>query len=163
MNKTDFIRKMDSMGRIVIPKDLRNKLNIRDDDSITISLNENHIELNKYTFEDKLKKISNLIGYIYDLVPFSIDVISTDIMYKDYVFPDNIKKAIEERIDYYSSSLETIMIGDNSLDAFFALIPLIIESNYIGTLFISKDSIVDRNDKNIINVIHRLVENITYL
>ena len=163
MNKTDFIRKMDSMGRIVIPKDLRNKLNIRDDDSITISLNENHIELNKYTFEDKLKKISNLIGYIYDLVPFSIDVISTDIMYKDYVFPDNIKKAIEERTDYYSSSLETIMIGDNSLDAFFALIPLIIESNYIGTLFISKDSIVDRNDKNIINVIHRLVENITYL
>ncbi len=163
MNKTDFIRKMDSMGRIVIPKDLRNKLNIRDDDSITISLNENHIELNKYTFEDKLKKISNLIGYIYDLVPFSIDVISTDIMYKDYIFPDNIKKAIEERTDYYSSSLETIMIGDNSLDAFFALIPLIIESNYIGTLFISKDSIVDRNDKNIINVIHRLVENITYL
>jgi AbrB family looped-hinge helix DNA binding protein len=163
MNKTDFIRKMDSMGRIVIPKDLRNKLNIRDDDSITISLNENHIELNKYTFEDKLKKISNLIGYIYDLVPFSIDVISTDIMYKDYIFPDNIKKAIEERTDYYSSSLETIMIGDNSLDAFFALIPLIIESNYIGTLFISKDSIVDRNDKNIISVIHRLVENITYL
>ena len=163
MNKSGFIRKMDSMGRVVIPKDVRNKLNIRDDDTVVISLNEDHIELSKYNFDDKIKKISTIIGFIRDLLSFSIKVISMDIIYKDYVFPDIIKKTIEDRNEYYSDSLETIMFGDSSFAGYFAIVPLIIESDYIGILFISKDSIIDRNDKNNINVIHRLVENIIYL
>ena len=163
MNKSGFIRKMDSMGRVVIPKDVRNKLNIRDDDTVVISLNDDHIELSKYNFDDKIKKISTIIGFISDLLSFSIKVISMDIIYKDYVFPDIIKKNIEDRNEYYSDSLETIMFGDSSFAGYFAIVPLIIESDYIGILFISKDSIIDRNDKNNINVIHRLVENIIYL
>jgi len=66
MRNSHFIRRMDSMGRIVIPKDLRRELNIIEDDNISLFLNDNHIELRKYDYSDKLdiiKKLKERVEY----------------------------------------------------------------------------------------------------
>lgn len=81
MKSTGIIRKLDELGRIVIPIEIRNKLNIAERDPIEIYVDGNNIVLHKFEctcifcgdtknlteFKDKavcnscLKKMSNLI------------------------------------------------------------------------------------------------------
>ena len=48
MKSTGIIRKLDELGRVVIPKEIRNKLNIEEKDSIEIYLDGESIVLKKY-------------------------------------------------------------------------------------------------------------------
>lgn len=80
MKSTGIVRKLDELGRVVIPKEIRNKLDIEEKDPIEIYIDGNSIILKKFelgcifcnnskdlsTFKDKLickkclEKISNL-------------------------------------------------------------------------------------------------------
>ena len=48
MNQTGIVRKIDQLGRIVIPKELRNTLEINDFDPIEILMDNDNIVLRKY-------------------------------------------------------------------------------------------------------------------
>lgn len=48
MKSTGIIRKLDELGRVVIPKEIRNKLKIEERDSIEIYLDGESIVLKKY-------------------------------------------------------------------------------------------------------------------
>ena len=80
MKSTGIVRKLDELGRVVIPKEIRNKLDIEEKDPIEVYIDGNSIILKKFesgcifcnnskdlsTFKDKLickkclEKISNL-------------------------------------------------------------------------------------------------------
>lgn len=47
MNHSCFIRKIDELGRIVLPIEIRKTLNIKEKDSINISLMDNGVFLQK--------------------------------------------------------------------------------------------------------------------
>ena len=47
MDKSNFVRKIDELGRIVIPIEIRKLLDIKERDSLGISLNENGIFIKK--------------------------------------------------------------------------------------------------------------------
>ena len=49
MKKSCFIRKIDELGRIVIPVELRHFLDIKEKDSLSISLENNSISIKKLT------------------------------------------------------------------------------------------------------------------
>lgn len=48
MKSTGIVRKVDELGRIVIPKELRNILNIEEKNSLEIYVDGEHIILKKY-------------------------------------------------------------------------------------------------------------------
>jgi len=48
MKSTGIIRKLDNLGRIVIPKEIRKKLNLLTKDSLEIFKEKNKIILSKY-------------------------------------------------------------------------------------------------------------------
>lgn len=77
MKSTGVTRKIDDLGRIVIPKEIRKNLGIRDGESLEIFTEEDSIILKKHSeikkFEDLAKKLADLIKNI-----FKIDVIITD-------------------------------------------------------------------------------------
>ena len=77
MKSTGVTRKIDDLGRIVIPKEIRKNLGIRDGESLEIFTEEDSIILKKHSeiekFEDLGKKLSDLIESI-----FKVDVIITD-------------------------------------------------------------------------------------
>lgn len=165
MKQTGFIRKIDSMGRVVIPKDLRKELNIRDDDNLILSYDNNCISINKYQFNDKLNRINNIIDCTKDILQLKIKIVSYEKIIKeeDNKIPYFIKSAIMERKEYYSSSIETINIDNNLIEGYFGIIPLIYDSNIIGVMFLQKEDIVNDQDKIYIRIIQRFVENIDYL
>ena len=50
MKSTGVLRRIDDLGRIVIPKEIRKNLKIRDGESLEIFINGDAIVLKKYSF-----------------------------------------------------------------------------------------------------------------
>ena len=56
----EFIRKLDGLGRIVLPKEYRKKLKIYDDSKLKITLENNYIKIEKHR---KQREILDLLRY----------------------------------------------------------------------------------------------------
>ena len=57
----EFIRRLDGLGRIVLPKEYRKLLKINDDSKLKISLEENYIKIEKYSdINTNLENLLNL-------------------------------------------------------------------------------------------------------
>ena len=67
MKETGIVRRVDDLGRIVIPKEIRRNLGIHEDDPLEIFLHEGCICLRKYS-TDKLEKVYDAFK---DLVDFA--------------------------------------------------------------------------------------------
>lgn len=70
MRITGIIRRIDGLGRIVIPKEIRRTYGITDGSPIEIFTTDNGIVLKKYQTEDELKNLANVLG---EAVESSID------------------------------------------------------------------------------------------
>ena len=157
MNNTSFIRRIDSMGRVVIPKDLRNKLNIKEDDLIQFICTDKHIEISKYISNNEINKINDYILNTADLLEGKISIVQTTEFLNN--FPSYIVKDVTDRKDYYSPCKEQIFFSEE----YFAFIPLIWDSNIVGILMIQKENSFDNADKLYISLLKRFVENSYYL
>lgn len=66
MKATGIVRRVDDLGRVVIPKEVRQTLKIREGDPLEIWLDEGGICLKKYNviapFEDNLKAVVDMLG-----------------------------------------------------------------------------------------------------
>ena len=49
MKSTGIVRKVDELGRIVVPIELRKRLDVKEKDPVEIFVNEDQIILQKYT------------------------------------------------------------------------------------------------------------------
>lgn len=67
MKATGIVRRVDDLGRIVIPKEIRRNLGIHEEDPLEIFLHEDCICFRKYT-TDKLEKVYDAFR---DLVDFA--------------------------------------------------------------------------------------------
>src|SRR5574344_1196999 len=65
MKATGIVRRIDELGRIVIPKEMRKILKIKNGDNLEIFMNDGNIILNKLeVFDDKKELLTLLIGCI---------------------------------------------------------------------------------------------------
>ena len=58
MKTTGVVRRIDDLGRIVIPKEIRRSLKIRDGEAMEIFVDNEYIALKKYSCLDELVNIS---------------------------------------------------------------------------------------------------------
>ena len=61
MKSTGIVRKIDELGRIVIPKEIRNVLGIHSNDDLEIFIDDMKIVLTKYEKSDNILNYSNNI------------------------------------------------------------------------------------------------------
>ena len=65
--KTGIIRRVDDLGRVVIPKEIRHKMGIKEGDPLEISLDGNKVCFEKYIESYEYGKcISDLIARVMD-------------------------------------------------------------------------------------------------
>ena len=78
MKETGILRRIDELGRIVVPKEIRKKLKIREGDNLDIFVSEDNVILRKYSplndleailtiLLDAFKKINNVAIVVTDL------------------------------------------------------------------------------------------------
>lgn len=161
MKSTGIVRKIDELGRIVIPKEIRNVLGIHSNDDLEIFIDNMKIVLKKYEKSDNILNYSNNIVKIIDeklnikVFVTNKEKIITAGNFKNKELDSKLLELIEERKRYESINKETI----NKISGYFVIYPIIVESDILGLLMFAKETVFTNEEKILTNIILKLIEN----
>ncbi len=148
MKSTGMIRKIDDLGRIVIPKEIRKTLKIREGDSLEIYIEGERIILNRYSplgefIEDIIvlsESISNNTDTNICITDTKQVLIATGYLEKEYLYKEISKELLEkmeERILWQNKGENKIKITENDelvkkLNQ--VIMPIIYEGSVLGSV-----------------------------
>lgn len=162
MNQTGIIRKIDNLGRIVLPKELRKHLNINPGDDFQILLNGEKIILEKYSYiSNNENEIIDIINCFNVLQNYDINlIVNNKVINKNQEqLLEKYNYIIKERKQYIDSNIKNNEITKNIyVEGRIVLTPIVINSDLLGSLLIiSKDSTenIINYSKIIINIIKK--------
>ncbi|MCI8568014.1 MAG: AbrB/MazE/SpoVT family DNA-binding domain-containing protein [Bacilli bacterium] len=170
MKATGVVRRIDDLGRIVIPKELRRTLKIRDGEFLEIFVESDSVILKKYSSFSDIKNVCdrivssvNLDGKTLVIVDNDKVISSTNSLLIDKKISDYCSSVLENREVKIENDNETIELFD--LEVYkqnFIVSPIISNSDLVGGVIIfSKEMEVNDFDKNICEFLVKfLIKNI---
>ena len=165
MKNTGIIRKIDELGRIVIPKEIRQTMRINNYDDLAFFIEDDTIVLKKYSVLNSLKSESDLIvSSVDDLVDCLIYIsdkekIITKGDIENEELPEIFINILLERKIYESLQKEEIYFGTIQKDGYFLVYPIIQNSDPIGLVILQKNENITSQDKFFANVLKNIIEN----
>lgn len=171
MKSTGITRRIDDLGRIVIPKEIRKNLKIKENEVLEIFINNDEIILKKFSrFNDSEKVLSDYIKVINDMT--GNDVIITD---RDKVIlstkkleekllnkklSEYVNDLIENRSIFLSNDIKGIEVIDNEkIKQNYYFIPFIIDSDVVGSIIMFSSKEFDENSKSLLLIASKLLVN----
>ena len=171
MKSTGITRRIDDLGRIVIPKEIRKNLKIKENEVLEIFINNDEIILKKFSpFNDSEKVLSDYIKVINDMT--GNDVIITD---RDKVIlsskrleerllnkklSEYVSDLIENRSIFLSNDMKGIEVIDNEkIKQNYYFIPFIIDSDVVGSIIMFSSKEFDENSKSLLLIASKLLVN----
>ena len=171
MKSTGITRRIDDLGRIVIPKEIRKNLKIKENEVLEIFINNDEIILKKFSpFNDSEKVLSDYIKVINDMT--GNDVIITD---RDKVIlsskrleekllnkklSEYVNDLIENRSIFLSNDMKGIEVIDNEkIKQNYYFIPFIIDSDVVGSIIMFSSKEFDENSKSLLLIASKLLAN----
>lgn len=150
----DYIRKLDGLGRIVIPKEFRKKIKIFDNDKLKLSLEKEYIKIEKYSdIEEHINKLIRFKKILEREIDF--DILITDLNeYKD--LNKELDKDIKNKINYgktkiYNNQKDEIFKSNKNIN--LIILPINIYGELIGSIIgYSYKREIDDLDKKIIEM-----------
>lgn len=152
LKSTGVIRRIDELGRIVIPKEIRRNLGIRDGENVEIFTESDSIILKKYyrmtTNRDLAKNLCDLINNELNYKIIITDrekVIATGGLSKDLEginIPKDYLNIIEEREIKTENNTE-IVLDSNILKGNFIYIPIISLNDSIGLIIMYNENTLE--------------------
>ena len=151
MKTTGVVRRIDDLGRIVIPKEIRRTLRIRDGESLEIFVEDEMIALKKYSsmndLNDICKDLVNTINHTLEknvLITDRDSVISMSGNNKNKYLNKSISKYLEEKIKNREIVIEKnkkeVEFVENIKDkCSYTISPIITNGDVIGTIVIFSD------------------------
>lgn len=166
MNENSNIRRIDELGRIVIPKDIRKKLHIKNNEPLEIFIDNDEIRIKKYSY------LEDALDYIYYLVDIgnrttSNSYIVTD---RDNVLASNItefkNKQISQTLEAFIDAGKNIsdeyyelqVTPEQTLKGYFNIYQIIIDNDKSG-LIIEYNTSEHISSVNIVKIFVQLLEN----
>ena len=161
MKSTGVIRRIDDLGRIVIPKEIRKNLRIKEGDNLEIFISSDDLVLKKYSY---LKKITDLAQELSDTLSNYLEknvlVTDTDTVIaasgkkkKEYI-NKNISNII---VDYINRRLkinekvkrEIEIVNKNKINCYFIISTIISNSEALGSIIIfsEEENLIDEEFK----------------
>jgi len=159
VKSTGVLRRIDDLGRIVIPKEIRKNLKIRDGESLEIFINGDAIVLKKYSFMSDLNDIAQTCSdSIYDVINKNIVITDRDRIIaasgplKKKYMGKEISKFIEEAIDkrgniVKNSKAELELVNDIYVDACYALSSVVANGDAVGLVIIFSENNIKESDE----------------
>ena len=144
MKATGVIRRIDDLGRIVIPKEIRRSLKVNEGDSLEIYVDNNQIILNKYSIVDNISMLSKkIVDSFYKIFNKSILITDKEKIiassknlndkYKDKYITSELKKILVDREENIFDEIGIIIGGDKE-NIFFE--PIIVDSDVVGSIML---------------------------
>ena len=154
MKATGIVRRIDDLGRVVIPKEIRRTLRIREGDPLEIFVDrDGEVILKKYSPISELGDFAKEYAEaLYDSLGNPVLICDRDAYIavagsskKDYLnknISDIVEKAMEDRNSVLMNQQEKVALADGSEDALtaYTIGPIIANGDPIGAVIIlSKD------------------------
>ena len=143
MKSTGVIRRIDELGRIVIPKEIRKNLNIREGETLEIEINNNQIILEKHSEMINIDKLINQIVSIFGGLSSDIiiitdreKIISSSLENLKFNIILGFNEYFENRQIVTNNYKELVHIGNDEISGYFNINPIIEMSNVIGLIII---------------------------
>lgn len=168
MKATGVVRRIDELGRIVIPKEIRKNFRIKEGENIEIYIDDDNIILKKYSL---LKNISDITSIIIDSVFSTINknliitdnsnVIGTSPSFKKEYLNKEISSEYQELIIKRENIVQKVakklnIIGD-SIEYSYIMNPLIINGDLVGSVCLLSDEGITNSDISIMEVITKIL------
>ena len=164
MQKKGISRRIDELGRIVIPKEIRKNLKIRDSDELDITIDGDNIILNKHEpFEQDLV----INKYIYSLgktLHKNIWLTSKEKIISYYLDNQETLDNLElenEIIEHLEKRKKYDNLNSNikSLAEYYVIYPLIINGDLIGSIICYSNKKIKEDDEIILTFSQTFLEN----
>lgn len=166
MKATGIVRRVDDLGRIVIPKEIRRTLRIKDGDPLEIFIENGAVLYKKYSaikniedfaqsYTDSLYKTTGFISIITDR---DMVVAISGIAKRDFIsksISEELERIIDSR-EMFNSSIEHVNIINDQSVVFNSIVinPILSEGEIIGSVIITS---IDKNI-NVSNIEIKLVQ-----
>lgn len=145
MKATGIIRRIDDLGRVVIPKEIRRHLRIRESEPLEIFVqHQNEIVLKKYSpvqaLEEMalpyLRSIHHELGcplLLMDREQFILGIGPETKSHVHQPISDQLDRFINQRQPVLKETPQTLTLTEsNSIETWYYFVPIISESNQIG-------------------------------
>lgn len=170
MQKTGMIRKIDELGRIVLPKEIRNNLNIRENDNLEIQIQNEKLILKKIdkflSYEEKVKKIISIFDKTFNLKIVVINQNEIVLNSKNVInltskveITSELKGILNERKIYSNNNkVQLNWFKNYSVVASSYLYPIIINAELIGGIILFDNKKINEYQKALIKLIFILIK-----
>lgn len=165
MKETGVVRRIDDLGRIVIPKEIRKSLRIREGDSLEIFVDNNKVYLQKHSHVGEMLEIArHYANAIYN--QFKIDVVITDMerviacnsrlesKFLDKELDEDIVNTIEGKIP--KDVNEESILG---LYRYNYINPILAYGDLMGSVILSKETPISNDEKKNANIMSMFMSN----
>jgi len=142
LTKSGITRRIDELGRIVVPKEIRYNLGIRDGEPLEIYTENNTIVIKKYSQVENIKDISlNICEIISDVCNINIlisdreKIIATNNSLKgliNFKLEEKYKILIDNRETKISETKELIF----NQNSYYSIVPIITSNDCSGLIII---------------------------
>ncbi len=166
MKETGIIRKIDELGRIVLPKEIRRSLGIKDGEDLEIFVDKEGIYLQKY---------SRLLPYnvlAQKLCEFTVEEMKLDIFVTDRetvisgTIPEflnhsvnfKLAKLLEDREIYESATSECIF-EDIEKQGYYLVVPIIVSTDAVGLVVLYNTQPLLSYMRNFVNFLVKILVN----
>ena len=158
MKNTGIVRKIDELGRIVLPKELRRTLNIHSGDDFYIGVEDNKIILERYaylkSFEEKIISIIESFSMVNNykiLISINDKIINTN-----EIISNEVSSIIQSRKMYVSDKVSTNIISNNiKIEGKIVVLPIVDNSDLMGGIIV-----ISNDDINVIEMISKIILNL---
>ncbi len=164
MTKSGITRRIDELGRIVIPKEIRYNLGIRDGEPLEIYTDNNAIVIKKFSQVENIQELSqDICNIIYDVCNLNIlisdreKIIAASSKVKNIIgskLDEKFKNLIDNRESYISEKKENFF----ELSTYFTIIPIITSVDSSGLIFIIDDNF-NQEDIKYAKIVQKLIIN----
>ena len=159
MKNIGIVRKIDRLGRVVIPKEIRNTLRIIDDDNLELSIDGENIILKKYSYIKNYEDIAKLLLNNIKLKDETIILYDSKDIILSFGKYKNISNVSNQLLNYMTS-YDTILKNGNlkisdelELNINYYIKPILSNGNILGILLFFSESKLDVGNINIVNYI----------
>lgn len=133
-------KRIDELGRIVIPKQIRNSFKINNFDELEMFIDKDTIVLKKSIGIEMYKeKLDRMLSFISNLLNFKIIITN-----KNNVISSNYE-GIEYRNEFVLNLTENNYIETPKLKGYVECLPIIVDSNTIGNIYFISSAKFDEN------------------
>ena len=165
MKSTGVVRRVDDLGRIVIPKEIRRTLRIRDGESLEIFVDREMIALKKFSKMNDIEEISKqIVDIMYNAIGKNVFITDRDRFVagagdlRKKFLNKNISKYLEtimndrkNIIENSNHNIELVDLEEESLS--YVISPIIMNGDAVGlVLILSEKSDIGKTEEKMASV-----------